>query len=169
MQKRHGVVCPKALQAERLRKHLGHVYAPKCRALPTEPHPDFIQFYLKIFRKWSTMWSSGILTENLEKQKRHGAVCPKALCAERLCKRLGCIYAPKLRALPAAPHPAKLFLYYIIHKFQPSVNICGKNFHKFDKMFYSLSIVLVNQNCNSPSQNNQAKRFCQGVSPPLEE
>ena len=52
---------------------------PKCRALPTGPHPDFIQFFLKIFRKRS----NGILTTSSEQPKY------RVPYVQKLCTRIG--------------------------------------------------------------------------------
>ena len=74
---------------------------PKCRALPTGLHPDFIKF----FSKWSNMWSNGFPTEISAKQKHRGGVVWKGICGKRLCEALWRFCAPKCRALPTGLHP----------------------------------------------------------------
>ena len=91
----------KEMCKKRLYKALRRFYAPKCRALPTGLHPDFIKF----FSKWSNMWSNGFPTEISAKQKHRGGVVWKGICGKRLCEALWRFCAPKCRALPTGLHP----------------------------------------------------------------
>ena len=86
---------------------------PKCRALPTGLHPDFIKF----FSKWSNMWSNGFPTKISVKRKSRDGVVWKDMCDKQLCKALRRFYAPKCRALPTGLHPDFYEIFFKVVKY----------------------------------------------------
>ena len=88
---------------------LSRSLSPKPPALPAAPHPDIYSIFLLFAWKWDKLWSNSKSTQFCVFLKCRKSAPLKAF--RDFCKitEFRARHAPKLRALPTAPHPDRRY------------------------------------------------------------